>query len=160
MPRGPFLSTAEKAEIWTRRAAGEPVWVIARHMGRSREAVHAQVAATGGVRPRTPQRSRRELRADEREELSRGLAVGDSCRAMARRLGRAPSSVSREIRRNGGRERYRAAEADVAAVGRRRRPKPTKLTLSPALRAQVEARLNLSWSPRQISACLKRERSD
>jgi len=154
------LTGAEKAEVWTRRAAGEPVWVIARHMGRSREAVHAQVVAAGGVRPRTPQRSRRELTAAEREELSRGLAVGDSCRALAQRMGRAPSSVSREVARNGGRKRYRAAEADLAAIRRRRRPKPTKLALSPRLRAEVEARLKLLWSPRQISAWLKREHSD
>ncbi len=160
MPRGPYLTVAERAEIWTRRVAGEPIWVIARHMGRSRKTVHAQVVATGGVRPRTPQRSRRELTAGEREELSRGLAVGDSCRAMAKRMGRAPSSVSREVRRNGGREGYRAAEADLAAVRRRRRPKPSKLALSARLRDEVEARLKLLWSPRQISAWLKREYSD
>lgn len=160
MPRGAYLSVAEKAEIWTRREAGEPVWVIARHMGRSREAVQAQVIASGGMRPRTPRRSRCELTAQEREELSRGLAVGDSCRAMARRMRRAPSSVSREVGRNGGRERYRAAEADLAAVHRRRRPKPSKLALSAPLRAEVEARLQLLWSPRQISAWLKREYSD
>src|SRR5207247_6933408 len=103
MPRGPYLTVAEKAEIWTRRVAGEPIWVIARDMGRSRKTVHAQVVATGGVRPRTPQRSRRELTAGEREELSRGLGVGDSCRAMAKRMGSAPSSVSREVSRGGGR---------------------------------------------------------
>ena len=160
MPRGPYLTVAERAEIWTRRVAGEPIWVIARHMGRSRKTVQAQVVATGGVRPRTPQRSRRELTAGEREELSRGLAVGDSCRAMAKRMGRAPSSVSREVRRNGGREGYRAAEADLAAVRRRRRPKPSKLALSARLRDEVEARLKLLWSPRQISAWLKREYSD
>ena len=160
MPRGPYLTVAERAEIWTRRVAGEPIWVIARHMGRSRKTVQAQVVATGGVRPRTPQRSRRELTAGEREELSRGLAVGDSCRTMAKRMGRAPSSVSREVRRNGGREGYRAAEADLAAVRRRRRPKPSKLALSARLRDEVEARLKLLWSPRQISAWLKREYSD
>src|SRR2546427_2809130 len=160
MPRGPYLTVAERAEIWTRRVAGEPIWVIARHMGRSRKTVHAQVVATGGVRPRTPQRSRRELTAGEREELSRGLAVGDSCRTMAKRMGRAPSSVSREVRRNGGREGYRAAEADLAAVRRRRRPKPSKLALSAQLRDEVEARLKLLWSPKQISAWLKRQHSD
>ena len=79
---------------------------------------------------------------------------------MAKRMGRAPSSVSREVRRNGGREGYRAAEADLAAVRRRRRPKPSKLALSARLRDEVEARLKLLWSPRQISAWLKREYSD
>jgi IS30 family transposase len=159
MGRGPLLTEAEKAEIWTRRGVGEPVWMIARHMGRSRRAVRDQVTSTGGVPPRTPQRSRREFTVHEREELSRGLALGDSCRAMARRLGRAASSVSREVRRNGGREGYRAADADVAAVRRRRRPKPSKLALSAPLRAEVEAGLKLLWSPKQISAWLKRQHS-
>jgi IS30 family transposase len=160
MPRGSYLSAAEKAEIWMRRGRGEPAWMIARHMGRSRRAVREQLTSTGGIPPYQPRRSRRELTVREREELSRGLAVGESCRALAARLGRASSSVSREVRRNGGRERYRAAEADEAAVLRRRRPKPSKLALSPGLRAEVEAGLRLMWSPKQISAWLKREYSD
>ena len=154
------MTEADKAEVWMRRARGEPVQMIARHMGRDRGTVWKVVTATGGIPPRTPQRSCRELTVGEREELSRGLAMGESCRAMARRLGRAPSTVSREVHRNGGRQSYRAAEADVAAVRRRRRPKPGKLALSSALRAEVEARLQLHWSPKQISAWLKREYSD
>jgi len=154
------MTEADKAEVWTRRARGEPVQMIARHMGRDRGTVWKVVTATGGIPPRTPQRSCRELTVGEREELSRGLAMGESCRAMARLLGRAPSTVSREVHRNGGRQSYRAAEADVAAVRRRRRPKPGKLALSSALRAEVEARLQLHWSPKQISAWLKREYSD
>ena len=160
MGRGPLLRAAEKAEIWTRRGRGEPVWMIARHMGRSRRAVRDHLTSTGGVPPRRPRRSRRELTLGEREELSRGLAVGDSCRAMAGRLGRASSSVSREVQRNGGRENYRAAEADAAAVQRRRRPKQSKLALSAALRAEVEAGLKQLWSPKQISTRLKREHPD
>jgi len=160
MGRGPVLTVAEKAEIWARRGRGEPVWKIARHMGRSRRAVRDQVTSTGGIPPHQPRRSRRELTLREREELSRGLAVGDSCRALAARMGRASSSVSREVRRNGGREHYRAAEADEAAVVRRRRPKPCKLTRSPGLQAEVAAGLKLLWSPKQISAWLKREYSD
>jgi IS30 family transposase len=157
MARGPLLTVAEKAEIWTRRARGEPVWLIARHMGRHRGTVHEQLAASGGMPPYQPRRSQRELTAAEREELSRGLAVGQSCRALARKLSRAPSSVSREVRRNGGRERYRAGEADVAAAQRRRRPKLSKLALSPQLCLEVEAGLKKRWSPKQISAWLKRE---
>ena len=160
MGRGPILSVAEKAEIWSRRARGEPVWMIARHMGRSRRAVRDHVTVTGGLPPYVPHRSRRELTLLEREELSRGLALGASCRALAKKLGRAASSVSREVHRNGGRERYRAAEADAATANRRRRPKPSKLTLSPQLRAEVEAGLKLLWSPKQISAWLKQEHSD
>lgn len=160
MSGGPLVTEAEKAEVWTRRARGEPVWMIARQMGRSRWTVRGLVTATGGLPPRTPRRSLRELTVREREELSRGLAIGDSCRTVARRLGRAASTVSREVRRNGGRESYRAAGADVAAVHRRRRPKLSKLALSSELRAEVESRLELLWSPRQISAWLKREYSD
>jgi len=154
------MTETDKAEVWRRRARGEPVPMIARHMGRDRGTVWKVVTATGGIPPRTPQRSRRELRVGEREELSRGLAMGESCRALARRLGRAASTVSREVHRNGGRQSYRAAAADGAAVGRRRRPKPGKLALSSALRAEVEAGLQLDWSPKQISAWLKREYSD
>ena len=154
------MTETDKAEVWRRRARGEPVPMIARHMGRDRGTVWKVVTATGGIPPRTPQRSWRELRVGEREELSRGLAMGESCRAIARRLGRAASTVSREVHRNGGRQSYRAAAADGAAVGRRRRPKPGKLALSSALRAEVEAGLQLDWSPKQISAWLKREYSD
>ena len=154
------LTEADRAEVWRRRAEGEPIPVIARQMGRARETVWKVVVATGGIPPKAPQRSRRELTVGEREELSRGLALGESCRALARRLGRVPSTVSREVRRNGGRRSYRAAAADVAAVRRRRRPKPGKLALYPVLCAEVEARLQLLWSPKQISAWLKREYSD
>lgn len=160
MGRGPLLTEAEIQEIWRRRAEGEPVWLIARHMGRSRKAVRGWVTLTGGIPPQAPQRPRSALTALEREEISRSLAVGDSCAAMGKRLGRACSSVSREIRRNGGREHYRAADAESAAVRRRRRPKPSKLASSPVLRREVEQRLERYWSPPQISAWLKREYPD
>jgi transposase, IS30 family len=160
MTRRSPMTVADKAEVWQRRARGEPVPMIARQMGRDRGVVWRVMKATGGIPPRTPQRSRRELKAGEREELSRGLARGESCRAMAQRLGRAHTTLSREVGRNGSRESYRAAEADAAALRRRRRPKPSKLVSSPALRAEVEAKLQLNWSPKQISAWLKREYSD
>jgi transposase, IS30 family len=160
MSRRSSMTEAVQAEVWRRRALGEPVPMIARQMNLDRGTVLHLMKATGGIPPRAPQRSRRELRVGEREELSRGLARGESCRAMARRLGRAHTTLSREVGRNGGRQKYRAAEADVAAVGRRRRPKSGKLTHSPGLRAEVEARLQLDWSPKQISAWLKREYSD
>ena len=157
MPRGGLLTAAEKAEIWRRRRAGEPVWMIARQMSRDRTTVRDVVVATGGVPPREPRRSDRELTRLEREELSRGLAVGESCRALAARIGRAASSVSREVRRNGGRADYRAADAELAAIQRRRRPKPSKLAVCPQLREEVESKLQLLWSPKQISAWLKLE---
>jgi IS30 family transposase len=86
----------------------------------------------------------------EREEISRGVAAGEACRQIAARLGRAPSTVSRELARNGGRHRYRAQAAEAAAF-RAQRPKPAKLVLQPRLRAVVEAKLALRWSPQQIA---------
>lgn len=154
---GAAVTEAEKAEIWDRRAKGETPWAIARHMGRGGETIRRYVIATGGVRPRPRTRSRCELTVGEREEISRGLAAERSCHAIARRIGRAPSSVSREVARNGGRVGYRAAEAEQATLRRSRRPKPSKLTLCPRLRAEVEAGLKLRWSPQQISAFLKLE---
>lgn len=154
------LSAADRDEIWRRRGVGEPVWMIARHMGRSRESVLHWVVATGGIEPSRPKRSGRELTLPEREEISRGLARGDSGHAIAARLGRAPSSVTREVRRNGGRGHYRAADADAAAVRRRRRPKPSKLASSECLRSEVDVGLRKRWSPKQISAWLKRQYPD
>jgi IS30 family transposase len=91
----------------------------------------------------------------EREEISRGLAAGEPCRQIAARLGRAPSTVARELARNGGRTCYRAQAADAAAFRRAQRPKPAKLALEPRLRAVVEAKLALRWSPEQIAGWLR-----
>jgi IS30 family transposase len=154
---GPAVTEAEKTEIWDRRHRGESMSVIARHLGRGIETIRRCVLLTGGVRPRPRKRSRRELTVVEREEISRGLAAQYSCHAIARRIGRAPSSVSREVARNGGRVGYRATEAEHAALRRSRRPKASKLVRCPQLRAEVEAKLSLRWSPQQISAFLKVE---
>ena len=99
-------------------------------------------------------RSPLRLSLAEREEISRGLVGGESLRAIARRLGRASSTISREVAANGGRRRYRACRADNAAVRRMRRPKPSKLVRCPRLRAVVENKLELRWSPTQISGWL------
>jgi IS30 family transposase len=154
---GPAVTEIEKSEIYDRRCQGESMSAIARHLGRGLETIRRYVLLTGGVRPRPRTRSRRELSVMEREEISRGLAAQHSCRAIARRIRRAPSSVSREVARNGERVGYRATEAEPAARRRSRRPKPSKLALRPLLRAEVEARLGLRWSPQQISAFLKLE---
>jgi transposase, IS30 family len=90
----------------------------------------------------------------EREEISRGVAAGESCRQIAARLGRAPSTVSRELARNGSRHRYRAQAADAAAFRRAQRPKPAKLVTECRLRKVVEAKLALRWSPQQIAGWL------
>ena len=157
MSKRSLLTEAEKAETWLRRRQGESLGAIARHIGRDRSAIGEYIRKTGGIQPRPRKRSGRELSFREREEISRGLSVDDSCHAIAARLGRAPSSVSREVRRNGGRNHYRALEAERSALGRRRRPKPSKLARSARLRSEVDARLRLEWSPQQISAWLKVE---
>lgn len=154
---GPAVTEVEKAEIFDRRLRGQSMSAIARQLGRGVETIRRYVLLTGGVRPRPRTRSRRELTGVEREEISRGLAAHQSCHAIARRIRRAPSSVSREVSRNGGRLAYRAAEAEEAARRRGCRPKASKLTLNPQLRAEVEAGLSLRWSPEQISAFLKVE---
>ena len=118
------------------------------------EYVRRYVTSTGGVKPAPRKRSERCLSKGEREEISRGLARGDSCRVIAAGIGRSHTTVSREVGRNGGRERYRAHDADEGAWRRARRPKDAKLVVNARLREVVEERLELEWSPAQISAWL------
>jgi transposase, IS30 family len=145
---------AEKAEIWDRLCAGETASAIALSMGRYPSAIRVFQLRTGGVRPRHRQRSGRALSLAEREEISRGLAAGRSIRAIAAGVGRAPSTVSREICRNGGARHYRAISADRRAERQARRPRVAKLAARPRLRAAVEDRLEHCWSPRQIARWL------
>src|SRR5215211_8227487 len=148
------LSAVEQDEVWQRWRRGESLRLIARRLGKRGPSVRAFVLQTGGVQCPPPRRAARALLLAEREEISRGLAAGESCRVIARRLGRAPSTVSREVARNGGRRCYRAQAADGAADRRARRPKPAKLVLQPRLRAVVEDKLAVRWSPQQIAGWL------
>ncbi len=148
--------TAEKAEVWDRWQRGETLKAIGRVFGKPSSSIHFLLSRTGGVRPAPRRRSRLALSLSEREEISRGLAAHCSCRTMARILGRAPSTVSREIRRNGSHDRYRAAFADEAAYVRARRPKRCKLARSRWLRQAVARKLKRDWSPEQIAGWLKR----
>jgi IS30 family transposase len=148
------LTAAEQDEVWARWRQGESLRLIARQLGKRVPSVRAFVLQTGGVQRRPPRRAPRSLSMAEREEISRGVAAGASCRQIAARLGRAPSTVSRELARNGGRHRYRAQAADAAALRRAQRPKAAKLLLQPRLRAVVEAKLALRWSPEQIAGWL------
>ena len=150
------LSPAEVDEVWRRWRSGQAVKVLAREMRRHPSRVRDLVKRSGGIRPAP--RCRWELRVSlaEREEISRGLAAGLSLRSIAAVLGRAPSTVSREVAANGGRSRYRALAADRAAWDRAARPKQTKLSRWPGLRAMVEDRLELCWSPEQIAGWLRR----
>ena len=115
------------------------------------------LSASGGIAPATRKRSAHALRQGEREEISRGLAAGLSVRALAAQLGRAPSTVSREIQRNCGRVAYRAEMAERRAWSEGRRPKLCKLASSGRLRQLVAAKLAQQWSPEQISGWLRRQ---
>ena len=153
----PGLSVLQKAEMWRRWKRGESHSDIGRALGKQPASIHGTIAIYGGIAPLPRRRSSRSLSWEEREELSRGMAAGDSMRMIAATIGRAPSTVSREIARNGGRDRYRANVADEAAWGRARRPKPCRLTTSGRLRKVVSDKLRLNWSPEQISGWLRRE---
>lgn len=118
------------------------------------------IADAGGRRPTARQRSELRLSLEEREEISRGLAVGDSIRAIAEALGRSPSTVCREVNANGGRRKYRALVADRAASRNALRPKRAKLAECRRLRGVVERKLEARWSPQQISAWLALEYPD
>ncbi len=154
------LSELEKWRIAELSAQGLPSRVIGKEIGRAHRTVWGEIARSR--RPVVPEPMRSPLRLSfaEREEVSRGLAGGESLRSIARRLGRSPSTISREVVANGGRRRYRACRADKAALGRARRPKPSKLASCARLRAVVEGKLELRWSPAQISGWLVEEFPD
>ena len=128
---------------------------IARRLGRESSSVRSMIEDCGGVRPVRRRRHPRHLSVIEREEISRGIATGESLRQIAGRLGRAPSTVCREVARNGGQGGYRVLRPDRAVWRRACRPKTAKLAVSTRLRVVVEEKLELWWSPQQISGWLK-----
>jgi IS30 family transposase len=151
---GNRLSGADHLEIQRRISEGETFAAAAAAVGCSTKSVQRLLARTGGLLQRARQRSPLRLSLAEREELSRGLTAGKSLRSIAARLGRATSTISREVERNGPRVSYRAWRAEQAGARRARRPKPEKLARSPRLRREVERRLLERWSPQQIAARL------
>jgi len=150
------LSASQKRELWERWKCGESSQDIARALGKLRGSIYNVLSSSGGIPPSPRRRSRWALGLSEREEISRGLAEGQSMRAIASSIQRAPSTVSREIRRHRGRERYRAAEADQRAWDRAHRPKPCRLAVERRLQKIVARKLSVNWSPEQISGWLKR----
>jgi transposase, IS30 family len=154
------MSVEEKLEIWRLVRAGLSFRMIGRQLGRSDASIHQYVGLTGGIRPGERTRAAVRLSACEREEISRGLAAGESLRCIAGRLGRAPSTVSREVARNGGDRRYRAGDSDRAAWARASRPKLCKLATNQRLRQAVAGKLGEDWSPQQIAGWLVREFPD
>jgi IS30 family transposase len=156
-PGRPGMSHEQKALLWARWKAGECAADIARALSVQDEHVHHVLATAGGIAPLPRRRSSRALSMHEREEISRGVAAGESARAVAARLGRAPSSITRELARNGGRSAYRASRADDRAWDRARRPKACRLATNRRLRELVARKLAADWSPEQIAGWLKQQ---
>jgi IS30 family transposase len=154
--RRPF-SAAERRDLWERWRRGESISDIGRALDRAPGTINCLLDERGGVFPAERRRSCLALSMAEREEISRGIAAGLSSREIARCLGRAPSTVSREIARHGGRKRYRAERADARAWKNARRPQACKLVSSSVLGALVAEKLALDWSPEQISGWLRSE---
>jgi IS30 family transposase len=149
------ITDSQKTFLWEHWQQGESTHQIARLLGRRHSSVRQVLARTGGIRPTTRHRSVRALTLAEREEISRSVATGCSLRSVAQQLGRAPSTISREIRRNGGRDGYRANQADQRAWEEGQRPKICKLLKHRALAQRVAAKLQRQWSPVQIAGWLK-----
>ena len=153
-----WFTAAQKAELWERWKNGQSAAAISRALERkNKTGVERIVVLHGGIVPAPRRRALATLRLEEREEISRGIAVGRSIRQIAQGLGRALSTVSREIRRNGGSQAYRANRADRRAWERALRHKPCRLALYRELRWRVAQKLALQWSPQQISGWLKQE---
>ena len=155
LPTGPRpMAVPLIDEIWARYRAGETVTAMSQGLGRPAATIYNIIYARGGVAPVPRRRAVQALTVDEREMISRGLAAGDSCRRIAHTLGRAPSTISREIRRNAGATEYRAGAADYRAWHTARRPKDCRLAQAAPLRAVVARKLEARWSPQQISGWL------
>jgi IS30 family transposase len=151
-----YYTETDKALMWDRWQQGDSLHSIASLFDRYHNSVRRILAATGGIRPPPRKRARLALTLSEREEISRGLVAGHSMRSIAAALGRSPSTVSRELQRNGGRAHYRANQAEQAAWDRACRPKRCKLAENRALARLVASKLQLQWSPRQIAGWLQR----
>ena len=155
-----YYSATQKALMWDRWQKGESLQQIAQLFDRHHSSVQRILYETGGIRPPQRLRAKSALTMAEREEISRGLATGQSLRSIARILGRSPSTISREIKRNGGAECYRSIQADQAAWGRANRPKTCKLVENKPLAHLVASKLQLQWSPQQIAGWLKQTYPD
>jgi IS30 family transposase len=151
---------SQKALMWERWQKGESLQQIAQLFDRNHSSIQLILARTGGIRPAPRRRSRLALTLAEREEISRAVVAGHSMRSIAAQLGRAASTISREIKRNGGQECYRANQADESAWDRGRRPKTGKLAQNRALARLVAGKLQRRWSPEQVAGWLKRTYPD
>jgi len=152
-----YYSDKQKAEMWDRWQKGESIASIGRSFDRGGGSIRLFFSRTGGIRPAVRRRSKLALTLSEREEISREIACHSSLRAIASYLGRSPSTISREINRNGGYDNYRATKADEAAWDKALRPKRCKLSCYQALNRNVARKLKQKWSPEQITGWLKRK---
>ena len=150
----------DKALMWDRWQKGETLGSIARLFGRYHSSIGRIISESGGIRPAPRKRSLRCLSLSEREDISRGIAQGQSIRIIATSLDRAASTISREINRNGGLTQYRASQADKATWDRAHRPKVCKLVEHRSLAYIVARKLKLEWSPEQIAGWLKQTYPD
>jgi IS30 family transposase len=150
-----YYSASQRAVIWDRWRKGETIHQIAGRFDRFHSSIQRILAETGGIRPAERRRAKSALTLAEREEISRGVVAGRSIRSIAAAIGRAPSTISRELRRNGGAGGYRASSADQAAWDHAHRPKVCKLVQNRALALVVASKLRLEWSPEQIAGWLR-----
>jgi len=153
--QGRGLSSEQKGDLWRRWREGQSLDEIGRALGKLTGSIRWVVAEHGGLVPSERRRSRLALTLAEREDVSRGLAAGDSLRQIAARLRRYASTISREVSRHGGRENYRASHADERAWDNAKRPKPCRLASNDALRRLVASKLRIDWSPEQVCEWLR-----
>lgn len=151
----PGLSGSEKSELWRWWREGRTLSEIGASLGKHAGSIYGVLSLNGGIYVPARRRSLLSLSLSEREDISRGLAAGESLRNIARVLGRSVSTISREILRNGGLKKYRASIADVAAWDRARRPKLCRLALNITLQQIVAEKLSQNWAPEQVSGWLK-----
>lgn len=145
----------ERKELWSRWRQGESLSDIGQALGRHAATIYGVLLTNGGYTPPERIRSTRHLSLEEREDILRGITLGHSYRQIAETLGRAPSTISREVKRNGGHASYRATKADSRAQACARRPKPCLLAGNATLRQIVARKLKCEWSPEQIAGWLK-----
>ncbi len=155
-----FYTDKQKSEMWDRWECGESLSSIGRSFNRASSSIYPLLARTGGIRPPERVRSRLALNLREREEISRGLITKMSLRSIAQSLQRSTSTISREVKRNGGAKNYRAASSDAAAWDRSHRPKPCKLVGNDYLCRAISTKLTRKWSPQQIAGWLMRKHPD
>ena len=160
MTRYAVSALGRDARMWQLWAKGLSLAEIGKALGKPPCSVYWAAASRGGIAPKPTKRAERHLRLEEREEISRGLASNLSLQNIAKGLGRAASTISREVCRNGGKHAYRAQRAEAAAYRRARRPKACKLSKLPRLRREVASKLRQGWSPEQISRRQRAEHPD